>query len=99
MRIISIILSIIAFIGSIYSYRKTCKVERELEHRIEELDNSVFQWMKEDFNSKVDAKTIVECEECVETDDKFCDIHDIYGAEWCSLGRTNDGISDEGSLL
>ena len=55
MRILSIILSIIALVGSIYSYRKTSKVERELEYRIEELDNSVFQWMKEDFNAKVEA--------------------------------------------
>lgn len=50
MRIISIILSIIALIGSIFSYNRTTKTIAKLE----DLDNTIFQWMKEDFNSKVD---------------------------------------------
>ena len=49
MRIISIILSIIAFIGSLYSYNKTNKAIAILD----DLDNAIFQFMKEDFNSKV----------------------------------------------
>ena len=49
MRIFSMILSLIAFIGSLYSYVKTSKTIA----KIDELDNAIFQWMKEDFNSKV----------------------------------------------
>lgn len=49
MRIFSIILSIIALIGSIFSYNRTTKTIAKLE----DLDNAIFQWMKEDFNSKV----------------------------------------------
>ena len=49
MRIFSIILSIIALIGSIFSYNRTNKTIAKLE----DLDNAIFQWMKEDFNSKV----------------------------------------------
>ena len=52
MRIISIVLSVIALVGSIFAYRKTCKTIEKLE----EMDNAIFQWMKEDFNSKVEAK-------------------------------------------
>ena len=52
MRIISLILSIIAFVGSLYSYKRTCVAIR----KIEDVDNAIFQWMKEDFNSKVEAK-------------------------------------------
>ena len=50
MRIISIILSIIAFVGSLFSYVKTTKAIAKLD----DLDNAIFQWMKEDFNSKVE---------------------------------------------
>lgn len=50
MRIFSIILSIIALIGSIFSYNRTTKTIAKLE----DLDNAIFHWMKEDFNSKVD---------------------------------------------
>ena len=53
MRIISIVLSIIAFIGSLYSYKRTCVAIR----KIEDIDNAIFQWMKEDFNRNVEAKT------------------------------------------
>lgn len=49
MRIVSMILSIIAFIGSVYSYKKTNKAIAKLD----DLDNAIYQWMKEDFNSKV----------------------------------------------
>ena len=49
MRIISIILSIIALIGSAYAYNRTSKVIKKLD----EMDDAVYQWMKEDFNSKV----------------------------------------------
>lgn len=49
MRILSLILSLIAFIGSLYSYKRTNKAIAKLD----DLDNAVFQWMKEDFNSKV----------------------------------------------
>ena len=49
MRILSIILSVIALAGSIFSYVKTNKTIAKLD----ELDNAIFQWMKEDFNSKV----------------------------------------------
>ena len=49
MRIISVVLSIIALIGSIFSYARTTKIIK----KIEDIDNAVFQWMKEDFNSKV----------------------------------------------
>ena len=52
MKIISLILSIIAFIGSLYSYNRTCVAIR----KIEDVDNALFQWMKEDFNSKVDRE-------------------------------------------
>ena len=52
MRIISIVLSIIALIGSVFSYVKTNKTIAKLE----DLDNAIFQWMKEDFNSKVDKE-------------------------------------------
>lgn len=52
MGIISIILSIIALIGSAYAYDRTSKTIK----KIEEVDNAVFQWMKEDFNSKVDSE-------------------------------------------
>ena len=52
MRIFSIILSIIALVGSIYSYVKTNKTIAKLD----DLDNAIFQWMKEDFNSKVDKE-------------------------------------------
>ena len=52
MRIISIILSVIAFIGSLYSYKRTNKAIAKLD----DLDNAVFQWMKEDFNSKVNRE-------------------------------------------
>ena len=48
MRIFSIILSIIALIGSIFSYNRTTKTIAKLD----DLDNAMFQWMKEDFNSK-----------------------------------------------
>ena len=34
------------------------------------------------------VQDLTRCEECINTKEKFCDIHDIYGAEWCSLGRT-----------
>lgn len=49
MRIISIVLSIIALIGSAFSYVRTSKALK----KIEDVDNAVFHWMKEDFNSKV----------------------------------------------
>lgn len=49
MRIISIILSVIALIGSAYSYARTSEAIK----KIEDIDNAVFHWMKEDFNSKV----------------------------------------------
>lgn len=52
MRIISIILSIIALIGSAYSYARTSKAIK----KIEDLDNAIFHWMKEDFNSKVNQE-------------------------------------------
>ena len=52
MRIISIILSIIALIGSAYSYDRTSKAIK----KIEDLDDAIFHWMKEDFNSKVDQE-------------------------------------------
>ena len=52
MRIISIILSIIALLGSAYSYVRTSKAIK----KIEDLDDAVFHWMKEDFNSKVDRE-------------------------------------------
>ena len=52
MRIISIVLSIIALIGSTYSYIRTSKVIAKLE----DMDNAIFQWMKEDFNSSVDRE-------------------------------------------
>ena len=52
MRIISMILSIIAFIGSLYSYKKTNKAIAKLD----DLDNAIYQWMKEDFNSKVNRE-------------------------------------------
>jgi lipopolysaccharide export system protein LptC len=52
MRIISIILSVIALIGSAYSYVRTSKAIK----KIEDLDNAIFHWMKEDFNSKVDRE-------------------------------------------
>ena len=50
MRIVSIILSIIALLGSAYAYDRTSKTIK----KIEDLDNAIFHWMKEDFNSKVD---------------------------------------------
>ena len=49
MRIISLILSIIAFIGSLYSYKRTNKAIA----KIDDLDNAMYQWMKEELNSKV----------------------------------------------
>ena len=49
MRILSLILSIIAFIGSLYSYVKTKKTIAKLD----DLDNAMYQWMKEELNSKV----------------------------------------------
>ena len=49
MRIISLILSIIAFIGSLYSYKRTNKAIAKLD----DLDNAMYQWMKEELNSKV----------------------------------------------
>ena len=49
LNIFSIVLSVIALIGSIYSYRRTSKAIAKLD----DLDNAIFQWMKEDFNSKV----------------------------------------------
>lgn len=52
MRIISIILSVIAFIGSLYSYKRTNKAIAKLD----DLDNAIFQWMKEDLNSKVNRE-------------------------------------------
>lgn len=52
MRLISIILSVIAFIGSLYSYKRTNKAIEKLD----DLDNAVFQWMKEDFNSRVNRE-------------------------------------------
>lgn len=52
MRIISIVLSIIALIVSAYSYIVTSKAIK----KIEDIDNAVFQWMKEDFNSKVNRE-------------------------------------------
>ena len=52
MRIISMILSVIALIGSAYSYIRTSKAIK----KIEDLDNAIFHWMKEDFNSKVDRE-------------------------------------------
>lgn len=52
MRIFSIILSIIALAGSIFSYNRTTKTIAKLE----DLDNAIFQWMKEDFNSKVNRE-------------------------------------------
>lgn len=52
MRIVSMILSIIAFIGSVYSYKKTNKAIAKLD----DLDNAIYQWMKEDFNSKVNRE-------------------------------------------
>ena len=32
----------------------------------------------------------VRCEDCVVRKNRFCDIHDIYGAEYCSLGERKD---------
>ena len=52
MRIISIILSLIALIGSAYAYDRTSKTIKKLD----DLDNAIFQWMKEDFNSKVNQE-------------------------------------------
>lgn len=52
MRIISIILSIIALIGSMFAYDRTSKAIAKFE----DLDNAIFQFMKEDFNSKVDKE-------------------------------------------
>lgn len=52
MRIFSIILSVIALAGSIFSYVKTNKTIAKLD----DLDNAIFQWMKEDFNSKVNQE-------------------------------------------
>lgn len=52
MRIISMILSVIALIGSAYSYVRTSKAIK----KIEDLDDAIFHWMKEDFNSKVDME-------------------------------------------
>ena len=49
MRIFSMILSIIAFIGSLYSYKRTNKAIAKLD----DLDNAMYQWMKEELNSKV----------------------------------------------
>ena len=49
MRILSLILSIIAFIGSLYSYKRTNKAIA----KIDDLDNAMYQWMKEELNSKV----------------------------------------------
>lgn len=49
MRIFSIILSIIALIGSIFSYNRTTKTIAKLD----DLDNAMYQWMKEELNSKV----------------------------------------------
>jgi len=36
------------------------------------------------------VQDLIRCEECVNTDEKLCDIHDIYGAEFCSLGKSRD---------
>lgn len=49
MRILSLILSLIAFIGSLYSYVKANKTIAKLD----DLDNAMYQWMKEELNSKV----------------------------------------------
>lgn len=52
MRIFSIILSLIALIGSMFAYDRTSKAIAKLD----DLDNAIFQWMKEDFNSTVDKE-------------------------------------------
>lgn len=52
MKIISLILSAIAFIGSLYAYVRTSKAIK----KIEDIDNAVFHWMKEDFNSRVNRE-------------------------------------------
>lgn len=52
MTILSIILSIIALAGSVYSYIRTDKTIQ----KIDLLDDAIFRWMKEDFNSKVDQE-------------------------------------------
>lgn len=52
LNIFSIILSIIALIGSIYSYRRTSKTIA----MIESLDDVMYQWMKDDLNSRVKEK-------------------------------------------
>ena len=49
LNIFSIVLSVIALIGSIFSYNRTTKTIAKLD----DLDNAIFQGMKEDFNSKV----------------------------------------------
>ena len=46
LNIFSIILSIIALIGSAYSYKKTCAAIR----KIDDLDDAVFQYMKDEHN-------------------------------------------------
>ena len=36
------------------------------------------------------VRDLVECQNCA-INDPFCDIHDIYGVEWCSLGKLAEG--------
>lgn len=52
LNIFSIVLSVIALIGSIFSYNRTTKTIAKLD----DLDNAIFQWMKEELNSKVDKE-------------------------------------------
>ncbi len=33
------------------------------------------------------VRDLVKCENCMKKD-PFCEIHDIYGVEWCSLGTS-----------
>lgn len=52
LNIFSIILSIIALIGSAYSYKKTCAAIR----KIDDLDDAVFQYMKDEHNEMIAKK-------------------------------------------
>ena len=36
-------------------------------------------------NGATYVRDLVKCENCLRRD-PFCEIHDIYGVEWCSLG-------------
>lgn len=35
------------------------------------------------------VRDLVKCENCLRND-PFCEIHDIYGVEWCSKGELVD---------